>query len=35
MLGNIPFEYGDYLIIIPRGIIYQIEFDTDDNRLFT
>jgi homogentisate 1,2-dioxygenase len=27
------FEYGDYLII-PRGIIYQIEFDTDDNRLF-
>jgi homogentisate 1,2-dioxygenase len=23
MLGNIPFEYGDYLII-PRGIIYQI-----------
>ncbi|QZK91639.1 homogentisate 1,2-dioxygenase [Flavobacterium sp. CHNK8] len=33
MLGNIPFEYGDYLII-PRGIIYQIEFDTDDNRLF-
>ena len=33
MLGNIPFEYGDYLII-PRGIIYQIEFDTEDNRLF-
>jgi homogentisate 1,2-dioxygenase len=32
MLGNIPFEYGDYLII-PRGIIYQIEFDTEDNRL--
>jgi homogentisate 1,2-dioxygenase len=33
MLGNIPFEYGDYLII-PRGIIYQIQFDTEDNRLF-
>jgi homogentisate 1,2-dioxygenase len=32
MLGNISFEYGDYLII-PRGIIYQIEFDTEDNRL--
>lgn len=30
--GNIPFEYGDYLII-PRGIIYQIDFDTTDNRL--
>ncbi len=33
MLGNIPFEYGDYLVI-PRGIIYQIDFDTEDNRLF-
>jgi homogentisate 1,2-dioxygenase len=32
MLGNIKFEYGDYLII-PRGIIYQIDFDTADNRL--
>lgn len=31
-LGNIRFEYGDYLII-PRGIIYQIEFDSEDNRL--
>lgn len=31
-MGNIPFEYGDYLII-PRGMIYQIEFDTTDNRL--
>jgi len=31
-LGNIPFEYGDYLII-PRGMIYQIEFDTEDNRI--
>lgn len=33
MLGNIPFEYGDYLII-PRGMIYQIDFETQDNRLF-
>ena len=32
MLGEIPFEYGDYLLI-PRGIIYQIEFDDEDNRL--
>lgn len=31
-LGNIPFEYGDYLII-PRGMIYQIDFDTENNRL--
>ncbi len=32
MMGNIPFEYGDYLII-PRGIIYQIEFDSSDSEL--
>jgi homogentisate 1,2-dioxygenase len=32
-MGNIPFEYGDYLII-PRGMIYQIDFDSADNRLF-
>ncbi|MFY7706977.1 MAG: homogentisate 1,2-dioxygenase [Flavobacteriales bacterium] len=32
-LGNISFEYGDYLVI-PRGMIYQIEFDSADNRLF-
>lgn len=32
-MGNIPFEYGDYLII-PRGMIYQIEFNTADNRIF-
>ncbi|MDH3796083.1 MAG: homogentisate 1,2-dioxygenase, partial [Flavobacteriaceae bacterium] len=31
-LGEIPFEYGDY-ILIPRGMIYQIHFDTDKNRL--
>ena len=32
LLGEISFEYGDY-ILIPRGMIYQIEFDTEDNRL--
>ncbi len=32
MLGNIDFEYGDYLLI-PRGMIYQIDFDTEHNRL--
>jgi homogentisate 1,2-dioxygenase len=32
-LGNIPFEYGDYLLI-PRGTIYQMHFDQEDNRLF-
>ncbi len=31
-MGNISFEYGDYLVI-PRGMIYQIDFDTEDNRL--
>ena len=31
-LGNISFEYGDYLVV-PRGMIYQIDFDTEDNRL--
>ncbi len=33
MLGNIDFEYGDYLVI-PRGMICQIDFDSEDNRLF-
>ncbi len=33
MLGNIDFEYGDYLVV-PRGTIYQIDFDSSDNRLF-
>jgi homogentisate 1,2-dioxygenase len=33
LLGTINFEYGDYLII-PRGMIYQIEFDNSENRLF-
>ena len=33
LLGNIEFKYGDYLVI-PRGVIYQIEFNNIDNRLF-
>jgi homogentisate 1,2-dioxygenase len=33
MLGNLDFKYGDYLVI-PRGTIYQIDFESDDNRLF-
>lgn len=31
--GELPFGYGDYLII-PRGTIYQIEFADEKNRLF-
>ncbi len=33
MYGELPFAYGDY-IILPRGTIYQIQFDTNSNRLF-
>jgi homogentisate 1,2-dioxygenase len=32
LLGNLRFEYADY-IVIPRGMIYAIEFDGPDNRL--
>jgi homogentisate 1,2-dioxygenase len=32
-LGNLDFSYGDYLVV-PRGMIYKIDFDTEDNRLF-
>ena len=32
MYGNIDFKYGDYLII-PRGTTYQIDFDSEDNRI--
>jgi homogentisate 1,2-dioxygenase len=32
LLGRIDFEYGDYLLI-PRGMIYQIEFDNAENRI--
>ncbi len=30
--GELPFSYGDYLIV-PRGTIYQISFETENNRL--
>lgn len=33
LLGNIDFGYGDYLLI-PRGMIYQIDFNDENNRLF-
>ncbi len=33
MYGDLSFSYGDYLVI-PRGTIYQIEFNHSDNRLF-
>lgn len=32
MLGTIPFQHGDYMII-PRGMIYQLHFDSPENRL--
>lgn len=32
MYGQLPFGYGDYLII-PRGTVYQLEFKDEDNRL--
>jgi len=31
--GQINFEYGDYLVI-PRGTIYQLHFNNENNRLF-
>lgn len=33
MYGELPFSYGDYLVI-PRGTIYQIHFNDSNNRLF-
>jgi homogentisate 1,2-dioxygenase len=32
MFGELDFKYGDYMVI-PRGTVYQIIFDTTDNRL--
>ena len=32
--GSVEFEYGDYLII-PRGTIYQLLFESPNNRLLT
>jgi homogentisate 1,2-dioxygenase len=31
--GELSFKYGDY-IVIPRGTIYQLHFETEANRLF-
>lgn len=33
MYGELPFGYGDYLVI-PRGTIYQMQFNDSNNRLF-
>jgi homogentisate 1,2-dioxygenase len=33
LYGTIDFKYGDHLVI-PRGVIYQLEFKTSSNRLF-
>ncbi|MBW7845224.1 MAG: homogentisate 1,2-dioxygenase [Bacteroidia bacterium] len=32
MYGELAFKYGDY-IIIPRGTVYKLDFDTADNHL--
>jgi homogentisate 1,2-dioxygenase len=32
-LGNLDFKYGDYLVI-PRGVIYKLDFEDENNRLF-
>jgi len=32
-MGNLNFSYGDYLLI-PRGMIYKLQFDDENNRLF-
>lgn len=31
-MGDLDFSYGDYLVV-PRGMIYQMEFKTTENRL--
>ena len=33
MYGDLPFSYGDYLVV-PRGTIYKAELDGKDSRLF-
>jgi len=33
VLGNLKFSTGDYLVI-PRGVIYTMKFNSDDNKLF-
>jgi len=33
LMGNIPFEQVIIQVVFPRGIAYQMEFDTTDNRV--
>lgn len=33
MYGEITFGYGDH-VVIPRGVTYQLEFETEQNRFF-
>jgi homogentisate 1,2-dioxygenase len=33
MFGTLAFQEGDY-IVVPRGVIYNVTFDTDQNHLF-
>ncbi len=33
MYGSVDFSYGDYLVI-PRGTVYQLHFNDENNRLF-
>ena len=30
--GQIPFEYGDY-VVIPRGTVFQLEFNDENNKI--
>lgn len=32
MYGTVEFEYGDY-VVIPRGTVYKLEFDSKDNKI--
>src|SRR5438477_3802308 len=32
LYGSLEFSYGDY-IVVPRGVIYQVYFNTESNRL--
>lgn len=32
MYGTVDFEYGDY-VVIPRGTVYTLQFDTPDNKI--
>ncbi len=32
MYGSVDFEYGDY-VLIPRGTVYQLKFETSENKI--